>query len=260
MNTSATTSWDEIVFEYRNKEYGAYPLRYNYPKILSISAAIVILVFLAAMIGRQILREEIAQRERSVKVINYAELEQPPPIERVEIEAPKAAAKYVAPEITVEEPEEEEDFMTMDQVRGMLETQPEEIPTGEERPSEVEKIIVVAPPPEPEPELEPEPEPVVIVQPPEFPGGVEALQKWLGSHLNYPAMAVRMGIEGTVVVEFTVGVNGKLSDAKVVQSLHKLCDNEALRLVKSMPDWTPGAAESVKQTAKVTLPIRFILQ
>jgi protein TonB len=260
MNKPVTACWDDIVFEYRNRDYGAYLLRYVYPKYLSIAALIVIGAFLIGIIGDQILRKEILQRERGVKVINYTELEQPPPIERVAVEAPKAAAKYVAPEITSEEPEKEQDFMTMDQVRGMLDTTPEAMPTGNESPQEAAQIIVVEPPPEPEPVHEPEPPPPAVVKPPEFPGGMDALQKWLGSHLNYPAMAVRMGIEGTVVVEFTVDINGKLSDAKVVQSLHKLCDNEAIRLVKSMPDWTPGDENSVKKTAKVTLPIRFILQ
>ncbi len=256
MNKSAIISWDEIVFEHRNKEYGAYSLRYNYPKILSISAVIVIFVFLAAMIGPRLFKEEISEKERRVKVINYTELDQPPPIERLKVDAPKVA-RYVAPEITVEE--EDQDFMTMDEVRGMLETMPEELPTGNEEMKEEQQIIVIEPPPEPEPEVEPEPEPI-IMKPPEFPGGMRALQKWLGDHLNYPSMAVRMGIEGTVVVEFTVGINGKLSDVKVVQSLHKLCDNEAIRLVNSMPDWTPGDANSVRQTAKVTLPIRFQLR
>jgi protein TonB len=258
MNKSETTSWDEIVFEYRNKEYGAYPLRYSYPNIVSVSAVIVISVFLATMIGRQILKEEIAQREKTVKVIHYTELEQPPPIERIEVQAPKVAARYEAPKVVAEEPEEEQDFMTINEVRGMLDAMPEEIPTGNETAQEVVEVIEVIPPPEPVPE--PEPEPVIIIKPPEFPGGVEALQKWMGRHLEYPSMAVRMGIEGSVVVEFTVDVDGKISDITVVKTLHKLCDKEAIRLVKSMPDWTPGNAGSgVKVTATVTLPIRFIL-
>jgi len=260
MNTSATTSWDEIVFEYRNKEYGAYPLRYNYPNIVSVSAVIVISVFLATMIGHQILKKEMAKMEGRVKVIHYTELEQAPPIERMEVPQVKVVARYEAPKVVAEEPEQEQDFMTMDQVRGMLETMQEEVPTGNETPQEVVEVEVI-PPPEPVPEPEPEPEPVLIVQPPEFPGGVKALQKWLGSHLQYPAMAVRMGITGSVVVEFTVDVDGKISDITIVKTLHKLCDQEAIRLVKSMPEWTPGiAGGGAKATAKVTLPIRFVLR
>ena len=254
MNKSVTTSWDEIVFEYRNKEYGAYPLRYNYPKTISISTLIVISVFLAVMIGRQILKEEIsAARQKKVTVINYTELEQPPPIEKIEIEAPKAAAKYVAPEVTAEEPEKEEEFMTMDNVRATLDAKPEEVPTGDETPQKEEVIVVEPPPPPPPP-------PVVIIKPPEFPGGPEVLRKWLSDHLHYPSMAVRMGIQGVVVVEFTVDINGKISNAKVVQSLHKLCDNEAIRLVKSMPEWIPADKNSQKTTVQHTLPIRFVLQ
>jgi periplasmic protein TonB len=73
-------------------------------------------------------------------------------------------------------------------------------------------------------------------------------------------MAVRMGIEGKVVVAFMVDENGKISDATIIESLHKLCDQEAIRLVKSMPAWTPGEKNGVKTTQKYTLPIHFVLQ
>jgi TonB family protein len=103
-------------------------------------------------------------------------------------------------------------------------------------------------------------EPLAIITPPKFPGGDKVLAKWLDSHLNYPVMAQRMGIAGKVVVEFTVDENGKVSNAIIRESLHKLCDEEAIRLVKSMPLWKPGEKNGVKITQSYILPICFVLQ
>jgi protein TonB len=191
-----------------------------------------------------------------VKVIDYTELKAAPPIEKIDLPKP-AAAKYVAPKVVEEEVKEDEMLPTISEASAAVD-EPilEEVPTQEE---EVEEVIVVAPPPEPEPEPEPEPIPDVIKDP-EFPGGNEALKKWLSKNLNYPAMASRMGIEGKVVVQFTVDEQGKISDATVIEPLHKLCDNEALRLVKSMPAWVPGEKNGVKTRQVYKLPIRFILQ
>lgn len=68
-----------------------------------------------------------------------------------------------------------------------------------------------------------------------------------------------MGIQGIVIVEFTVDIKGHISEASVVQSLHRACDTEALRLVNSMPAWTPGEANGEKISGKRKLTIPFIL-
>jgi periplasmic protein TonB len=250
-------NWDELVFEYRHKDYGAYLLRFNYPFYLTISALIVLFIFVSGMVGPGLFKEKVASdSSKKVKVIDYTELKAAPPIEKIDLPKP-AAAKYVAPKVVEEEVKEDEMLPTISEASAAVD-EPilEEVPTQQE---EVEEVIVVAPPPEPEPEPEPEPIPDVIKDP-EFPGGNEALKKWLSKNLNYPAMASRMGIEGKVVVQFTVDEQGKISDATVIEPLHKLCDNEALRLVKSMPAWVPGEKNGVKTRQVYKLPIRFILQ
>jgi len=99
-----------------------------------------------------------------------------------------------------------------------------------------------------------------VTKPPEFPGGKEALIKWLGSNLQYPVLAAQQGLEGLVKVEFTVDTTGKISNATVVQGVHELLDKEAVRLVKSMPDWKPGESNGVKVVSDYIVPIRFVLQ
>jgi TonB family protein len=99
-----------------------------------------------------------------------------------------------------------------------------------------------------------------IVKTPEFPGGSDALSEWLNKNMEYPMPAQRMGIQGPVVVEFTVDTHGKISDPTITKSLHKLCDGEALRLVNAMPDWKPGESNGVKVVMRYILNITFHLQ
>lgn len=248
--------WDDIVFQYRNKDYGAYDLRKRYPEVMSISAWIVMVLFVIIVVGPYIFREDPGKKTGvAAKKIEYAELKAAPPIEKIEV--PKAAvAKYVAPKVTTEEVKPNEELPTMDQATAQVDTAVVE----EAKPIEEAAPVEVIPPPPPVEEVKaPEPVPDVIINP-EFPGGAKECTKWLSKHIEYPAMAQRMGIEGKVVVQFTVDENGKISDATVVQSLHKLCDKEALRLVTSMPAWKAGTRNGVPFKLQYTLPINFVLQ
>lgn len=257
-------SWEDIVFENRNKDYGAYTLRYGYPYYLTFSALIVIAVFLSSMIvGTRLFKGKNIQSKGTTKIvyIDYTELAPPPPIEKVYVPPPKKETtvvvqkkvqKYVAPKVVVEEVKEEEEMLTMDEVVDLLDTTEfdfESMGGG----GEGEVQVVAAPPPLPEPE------PVFTGRPPAFPGGEEALRRWLEENLKYPATAARMGIEGIVIVEFNVDVDGELIDISIVRSLQKLCDREALRLIKSMPTWTPGESNGTKVVVKQKLTIPFVL-
>jgi len=251
------TNWDELVFEYRRKDYGAYPLRYNYPSYVTYAALIVLFIFICATVGPKLFGEQEVMQEAKVTQVQYVDLKEAPPIER--IEAPKpAVAAYVAPKVVEEEVKPEEELPTIGEASAAIDTTIVE----EAAPAQVQQEIieVVEPPPPVEEVKAPEPvrEPVVIK--PSFPGGKEALAKWLRSQIKYPAMAQRMGIEGRVIVEFTVNEQGKISDVTVKESLHKLCDNEAMRLVKSMPDWTPGSIDGVPTTQTYLQSIVFELK
>ena len=269
MIISKNSQWVDLVFEYRNKEYGAYILRYIYPYYVTISASIILFLFLAIIVGPQVVKGKRVppSAEQQVTMIDYTKLAPPPPIEKMyipppPIEAVKKVRRYEAPKIVEDEVKPEDEMLSMDDVRSDLDTTKIDTEEGAGRGGE-DVLVVYVPPPEPEREKvapPPEPEPVIIVKPPEFPGGDKALVKWLGSHLQYPKMAEMMGIEGLVVVEFVVGIDGKLSDVTVVQSIHKLIDEEAIRLVKSMPNWIPGESTTGVAVAKRKLPVRFTLR
>jgi TonB family protein len=86
------------------------------------------------------------------------------------------------------------------------------------------------------------------------------LNKFLEDHLNYPEAAKSAGIEGRVVVQFVVNTDGSISDALIVKHLGAGCEEEALRVIKSMPKWKPGKQNGAAIRVLYKQPISFILQ
>jgi protein TonB len=104
-------------------------------------------------------------------------------------------------------------------------------------------------------------EPLTIAEVmPEFPGGKEALFAYIGKNLKYPEQAVEEGIEGVVYVTFVVEVDGSIAGVKVLRGIGGGCDEEALRVVRGMPNWKPGMQAGKPVRVKYNLPIRFKLQ
>ena len=95
---------------------------------------------------------------------------------------------------------------------------------------------------------------------PTFPGGDQALMKYLSSHINYPAMAQENGVQGRVVVQFVVTKTGKVGEVKVVRSVDKDLDREAVRVCKSLPNFVPGRQNGQPVNVWYTLPVTFKLQ
>lgn len=93
-----------------------------------------------------------------------------------------------------------------------------------------------------------------------FPGGNAELYKWLGKNVEYPKAAREFNIQGTVVVQFVVEKNGSVSQAKIMSSAHETLDEEALRLVSSMPKWSPAKNNGEACRSYFVLPIQFNLQ
>ena len=90
---------------------------------------------------------------------------------------------------------------------------------------------------------------------PSFPGGPAELMKWLSSHVQYPAIAIDICIQGTVIVAFIVEPDGSVSNAKLMRSV----DQEALRVVRQMPKWNPGKRAGIPVRVRYCLPIKFKL-
>ncbi len=98
-----------------------------------------------------------------------------------------------------------------------------------------------------------------VEQMPQFPGGEAALMKYLKSHINYPPKAAKNNIEGSVIVQFVVKKDGSIGEVKVVHSLEKDLDKEAVRVVKSLPKFSPGRHDGQAVNVWYTLPVPFKL-
>ncbi len=100
----------------------------------------------------------------------------------------------------------------------------------------------------------------VVERTPEFPGGMGELMKFLQRNVKYPTAAQQAGIQGKVVVEFTVKKDGSVADIKVIRSVNPELDAEAMRVISVMPKWKPGEQRGTPVDARFELPINFHLQ
>jgi len=100
----------------------------------------------------------------------------------------------------------------------------------------------------------------VVESMPEFPGGMQELYTFLGNNIKYPVMAKESGIQGKVYVTFVVEVDGSITDVRVLRGIGGGCDEEAVRVVESMPKWTPGKQRGKPVRVQYNLPVRFTLQ
>lgn len=101
---------------------------------------------------------------------------------------------------------------------------------------------------------------VVVEEQPEFPGGQSAMMKYLANNISYPKEAVEKKMDGRVTVGFVVEKDGSLSDFKVIKGIDPLLDNEAIRVIKEMPNWKPGKQKGKNVRVKYTLPVLFKLE
>ena len=107
--------------------------------------------------------------------------------------------------------------------------------------------------------VEEEPIFIVVESPPSFPGGMGALNKYLAEHIAYPILAKEANIQGTVYLQFIVGKTGEITDVIVLRGIGGGCDEEAVRVVQSMPRWNPGKQRGVPVIVRFNLPVRFVL-
>jgi protein TonB len=123
--------------------------------------------------------------------------------------------------------------------------------------TEVEEYV---PPVEDEEEVEEAEIFTVVESMPTFPGGMGALMKYLAENIKYPPLAKESGIQGRVFINFVVEPDGRISNVKVLRGIGGGCDEEAVRVVKSMPKWSPGKQRGKPVRVSYNLPVKFTLQ
>ncbi|PLK43525.1 energy transducer TonB [Emticicia sp. TH156] len=259
---------DEIVFEHRNKDYGAYELRKTYTLTVNRAMWIGITLFSGLFVTSYIFaRQKDKVKDQKEVIINLQDLKEPeqPPVEQIpEPEPPKPieqvqTIKYLVPEV-VENPVVEEAPPTQDEMEKAVisnVTTP-----GEETESIAETPPAVAPPVETKiAEVVEDNTPFLHVEvQPSFVGGSGEMYKFLGKTLKYPSAAQRSGVEGKVFLSFIVERDGSITDVKVAKSVGFGCDEEAIRAVKLMPKWIPGKQNGRNVRVNYTIPVIFKLE
>ena len=267
--------WTEMVFEGRNKEYGAYRLRKNAGK-RNLYSLITIFIAALAIWGGISLVKFVESRTKSVAQTSVAEisaLNQPKKKAEVKqqqkvkldqpekvVERVKSSVKFTAPVIKKDdEVKPEDELKTQDELMntktaiGALDVKGNDDTNGE-----VLKLKEAVAQPEPKPEVEKVFD--VVEQMPSFPGGPSALMEWLSNNVKYPVVAQENGVQGRVVVSFVVERDGSITDVKVVRGVDPSLDKEASRVVRAMPRWIPGKQNGSAVRVKYNVPVAFRLQ
>lgn len=200
------------------------------------------LVMISAVVGMAFEYEKFTAAEKVVaQEDNNMEDElvfEIPPEEEIPEEEPEAAPPPpVIEEIEVVEDDEEVEELDL----SMIEDEVDEVPEEEEVEIVEEAIVDFA-------EVEPS-----------FPGGEGAMVEWINKNVEYPQLAIEMGEQGIVYVQFVVNTNGSIQDVKVLRGVSDALDAEAKRVVRRMPKWIPGEQAGKKVRVRFTLPVHFRL-
>lgn len=267
--------WVDLVFEGRNQAYGAYKLRKGTTKrnIIAIIAVIVLLVIGFVILTVKNIVDEQRAKVAITQVTELTALNQPKKKAEVKqkkvevipekvVERVKSSIKFTAPVIKKdEEVKPEDEIKTQDQLNesktaiGTFDVKGNDDANGE-----VLKAKEVIAQPEP-PKHEEESKVFDIVeQMPSFPGGPAALMKFLSENIKYPVVAQENGVQGRVVVAFVVERDGSITDVHIARGVDPSLDKEAVRVVKSMPKWTPGKQNGSAVRVKFNVPVAFRLQ
>ena len=197
-----------------------------------------------------------SDQEAKVEKKAPVKIEPPKPVERV-----KSSIKFTAPVIKKDEevkPEEEmknqDDLQKTKTTIGAFNVQGNDEIGGEVLKAK-EEIAQPEPPKEEENKVFD-----VVEEQPSFPGGPAAMMQWLKDNIKYPVVAAENGIEGRVIVQFVVSKTGSISDVRVARGVDPSLDREAIRVVSSMPKWTPGKQNGTTVNVRYTLPVTFKLQ
>lgn len=270
----SSKEWRDLIFEGKNKEFGAYQLRAASDARHNRSMIVVILficgVFALSFIIDKLPKPEAKPEDTIEQTLaelasETEETEEVEELQRVEEQQPEALPEEIlntmkVTEIAIVDDEEvTEEIKSQDELQetttalgntdfdqgtddiNVVREHKDEIIVEEKAPVEENQVFTA------------------VEQMPQFPGGDAELLKYVNDHIKYPAMAQENGIQGQVVVQFVVTKDGTVGEVKVVRSKDPDLDKEAVRVVKTLPKFIPGKMNGQNVNVWFTLPIRFKL-
>ena len=291
----SSREWLDLVFEGKNKDFGAYQIRndsarrhnksvlYTIIGIVAVAAIAFAYTSINKYLTEKRLQEELLKQQQieakaalEEKEEEQQEIELPPEKEKVPEEEIQSSQKVTELNV-VEDKEVKEIVKTNEEVlenKEMVGSQDvktdNQFNLDDARTLKQEEVIAPPEPPkkeEPKPEAKPEPKPESnevfksAATMPSYPGGSGALMKYISSHIHYPQSAQDNNISGKVIVQFVVEKDGSIGEVKVVRGVDKALDAEAKRVCKSLPKFSPGKnANGDPVRVWFTQPVTFKLQ
>ena len=265
--------WCDLVFEGRNKAYGAFELRQSSPKRHNIAMIIIIVVAVIAFSVPALIRfvtpekvEEAMTEVTTLSKLPEAEVKKNEDLKPLAPKTPpppplKSSIKFTAPVIkNDEEVSEEDEIKSQDELAkndkvaiSIADVKGNDEINGADIADFKEVVRPEAPKEEKEVPYQ------AVEQMPQFPGGDAELMKYIQDHLKYPVIAAENGIQGRVIVRFVVSKTGEIQDVTVLRGVDSSLDKEAVRVIKSMPKWIPGKQNGNNVAVYFTVPVMFKL-
>lgn len=284
----SSKEWTDLIFEGKNKEFGAYSLRQASDRrhnlaVLYVIAGLALVLILAWLYGMYRAEKERAEKERVAELLANIEQEQ---FDELTVELDLPEENQMEQEEEIPEPEVEEalaeDILNTEKFTEFLVQKDEDVKEEVKSADDVKdtstalgstdfdqgtddlnivrehknEVIVE----------DKKPEPVEdkvftsVEQMPQFPGGDVALLKYISDHIKYPTIAMENNVQGKVVVQFVVTRDGSIGEVKVARGKDPDLDKEAVRVVKTLPKFIPGKMNGQAVAVWYTLPINFKLQ
>ncbi|MCF8268488.1 MAG: energy transducer TonB [Crocinitomicaceae bacterium] len=250
---------NDLVFEHRNKAYGAYALRKNYNKRLTLIMGSMVLAFVLGALTMFIIRNLPKQEVEAPKGSDKTWTVQPPP---KDLPPPPPTTPPPPPleKMTAFIPPVIEDDPVTDPVP--TQDQLEDTKAGDKTQDGSDENFDPPQPTDDTPkQIDTKPEPIetFVEEEADFPGGFAEMAKFINENIDYPQEAIDLGIKGRVTVRFVVEKDGRISNVSVATPLPgcKACDKAAVKVVEKMPSWKAGKNGGREVRTWVTLPVKF---
>jgi len=276
----SSKEWRDLIFEGKNKDFGAYKLRqgsesrHNKAFFYVLIGLVAVCLLIFGYMKYEAYKTQKAEEEAKAKLEQQQKLaqmeaekeeEKEEEVEQIEIEevkpeAPQLATQLMTGLLLTDTPKEDNEIKANEDIQkdnsvmstftqagsddiNLIKEHKEEV--VQEKPREEKKKEEVF---------------THVEQMPKFPGGDAELYKFISNNLNYPAMAIENNVQGRVVVQFVVTKDGSIGNVKVVRSVDRDLDNEAIRVCKKLPKFIPGKQNGQPVNVWYTLPVTFKLQ
>lgn len=276
----SSKEWRDLIFEGKNKDFGAYKLRqgsesrHNKAFFYVLIGLVAVCLLIFGYMKYEAYKTQNAEEEAKAKLEQQQKLaqmeaekeeEKEEEVEQIEIEevkpeAPQLATQLMTELLLTDTPKEDNEIKANEDIQkdnsvmstftqagsddiNLIKEHKEEV--VQEKPREEKKKEEVF---------------THVEQMPKFPGGDAELYKFISNNLNYPAMAIENNVQGRVVVQFVVTKDGSIGNVKVVRSVDRDLDNEAIRVCKKLPKFIPGKQNGQPVNVWYTLPVTFKLQ